>query len=75
MFDHSKLYGKIREIFKTQDNFANAMGMSRSTLSLKMSGAVDWKSREIFKACQLLRISLDEVGIYFFYLKSLENHD
>ena len=75
LLDYSKLNGKIKEVFGTQLAFAKAMGMSRSALNQRLIGAVDWKSPEIVKACELLGIPLEEAHVYFFSLKSLENQD
>lgn len=75
MFDYSKLYGKIREVFGTQESFADAMGMGRTAINQRLTGAVEWKSPEIVKACELLDIPLAESHLYFFSLKSLEFQD
>ena len=66
---YSKLRGRIREIFGTQGAFAKEMGMNRSTLSMKLSGKIDWTRKEIEKACYLLKISIDKVHLYFFTVK------
>ena len=73
MFDYDKLYGKIREVFGTQEAFAEAMGMSRTAINARLRQSVEWKSPEIFKACELLGISVADSHLYFFSLKSLEN--
>ena len=65
-FDYSKLKGRIREIFDTQSAFADAMGISAITLSAKLNNKVQWKSSEIDKACELLKIAKEEIPIYFF---------
>lgn len=66
-----RTYGKLRERirihFKTIDCFASAMGMSRSALSRKLNGVRAWTHYEIEKACDLLGISISQVGDYFFY--------
>ena len=67
--DYSKLRGKIREVFGTQDAFAKAMEMDCSTLSLKLNNKSEWTHSEIEKACTLLGISIEEVHIYFFTAK------
>jgi hypothetical protein len=72
MFDYSKLYGKIREVFGTQEAFADAMEMSRTAVNARLKQNVEWKSPEIVKACGLLRIDLSEAHLYFFSLISLE---
>lgn len=63
---YAKLRGRIKEKFGTQDNFAAAMEMDRSTLSLKLNGKSNWTSTEIEKACILLEIPLAEAHAYFF---------
>ena len=37
-FDYSKLAGAIHEKFRTQANFAKAIGLSERSLSLKLIG-------------------------------------
>jgi len=73
VFDYSKLSGRIVEKFGTQYNFAIAIGLSERSLSLKLNNRVDWRSKEITKACQELDISSDELGEYFFKEKVQEN--
>lgn len=63
---YAKLRGKIREVFGTQEAFADAMEMSTVTLSQRLNGKVEWKTNEIAKACELLGIPLNEVALYFF---------
>lgn len=63
---YRKLKGKIVEVYGTQEAFSKAMGMSKAALSQRLSGAVDWKTSEIIKACELLHISLSEAWEYFF---------
>ena len=63
---YAKLRGRIRENFGTQDKFAEAMGMNKSTLSQKLNARVEWSRLEVEKACQLLDIDMSEIGAYFF---------
>lgn len=66
-FEYNKLRGKIKEVFSTQEDFANAMGMSKVALSQKLNGHSYFTQAEIARACQLLSISSSEdVGAYFF---------
>lgn len=71
-FDYSKLRGKIREIFKTQDNFAEAMELSTTSLSAKLNNKVEWKPTEMNKACDLLKIDKEDIPVYFFTLEVQE---
>lgn len=63
---YAKLRGRIRENFGTQDKFAEAIGMNKSTLSQKLNAKVEWSRLEVEKACQLLDIDMSEIGAYFF---------
>lgn len=66
--NYSKLIGKIVEVFGTQRNFAEKMGLSERSVSLKLHGKVGWKQGEIAQACGLLKISDTEIPAYFFAL-------
>lgn len=65
-FDYSKLNGKIVEVFGAQYNFAEAMGVSERTISLKLNGKVGWKDHEMYKASDLLGFKIDLIPNYFF---------
>ena len=67
-YNYSKLLGRIVEKVGTQSEFANAMGLSERTVSLKLNGKVGWKQREIAKACDVLAIEVNEISEYFFTL-------
>ncbi len=71
-FDYSKLRGKIREIFKTQSAFAEAMGMSSTSLSAKLNNNVEFSQKEIDKAVDLLKIEKEDIPAYFFTLEVQE---
>ena len=75
MLDYSKLYGKIKEVFSTQEAFADAMKMSRTAVNARLTQKIEWKSLEIAKACELLGIPLSDAYLYFFSFKSLEKQD
>lgn len=70
IMSYSKLRGKIREVYKRNEDFANAMNMDPSSLSAKLNNGSPWKREEIEKACELLHIPIEEVYLYFFYRKS-----
>ena len=69
MFDYKRLKLKIKEVFDTQEAFAEAMDMSYTALNLRLNNKVEWKTPEIAKACELLGIDLAEAHLYFFTLK------
>lgn len=63
---YAKLRGKIREVFGTQDKFAEAMGMSTVSMSQRLNGKLEWKTSEIALACKVLGIPLEDNATYFF---------
>ena len=65
-FKYAKLSGRIKEKFKTQERFAEAMNMSPRSISLKLNNKREWKQNEIDKACELLEIQTSEIGEIFF---------
>lgn len=71
-FNYSKLNGKIVEMCGTQYNFSQQMGLSERTISLKINNKVSWKDSEIYKACRILDIPLDQISKYFFAPKVQE---
>lgn len=68
-FNYDKLSGKIVEVFGTRYKFAEAMGWSERTLSLKMSGERPWKQTDICKAVNLLKLNEEDILTYFFTQK------
>lgn len=72
-FDYSKLKGKIRESFDTQESFAKALGISRTSLSFKLNNHVDFTQTEIKKSCELLGVKKQEISDYFFSSKVQKN--
>lgn len=68
-YDYRKLSGKIIEKCETQASFAEQMGLSERTVSLKLNNKVSWKQAEIQKAMNILGLSDCDIQEYFFTLK------
>lgn len=66
IYDYKKLRGAIKEVFESQAQFALAMGMSESTLSLKLNNKAEWTQDEMVLAMKLIGRPLDEINVYFF---------
>ena len=64
---YAKLKGRIREVCRTQDEFARRMGLDHSTTNQKLNGKSPWKRDEIAKACRVLEVPIEHVHEYFFY--------
>lgn len=68
-FDYSELRGRIRAVFGSEDKFADAMELSKVSLSAKLNNQVGFKQKEILKACDLLDILYEFIPVYFFTKK------
>ena len=63
----AKLRGLIVAVYGTHEAFAREIPMSRSTLSAKLNGKVDWQGHEIARTCALLGIPLANAHEYDFF--------
>ena len=70
MYNYAKLRGRIVEICGTHMAFGKAIGISRAALSLKLNNRNEFSQGEIKKALDVLGLSKDDAGEYFFTLKS-----
>lgn len=68
-FDYSFLKGRIVEIYGNQEKFAEKLGISRQSLSQKMTQRTQWKQKEICRSISLLSLNSAEVVSCFFTLK------
>ena len=68
-FDYSKLDGLVKEKCRTRAVFADKMGLSERSISLKMNGKIQWKQTEICAACEILEINNEDIPYYFFNSK------
>jgi len=65
-YNYRKLRGRIKEVFGTQDAFAEAIGIGRVSLSQRLNSKLDFTQNEINSACEVLEIEKSEIPIYFF---------
>lgn len=72
MFDYKDLKLEIIRVFDNQNNFAIAMGMSKTALSQRLNNKIYWTTPEMVKACELLGIPLERLHEFFLKLKSFE---
>lgn len=72
-YDYSKLNGRIVEKCGTQAVFADRMGLSERTVSLKLNNKVAWKQPEMQKAAVVLEFPETEIQTYFFTMKVQNN--
>lgn len=60
-YDYTKLNGKIVEKCGTQAVFAERMGLSERTISLKLNNKVAFKQPEIQKALPILGLTESDI--------------
>lgn len=72
-YDYAKLNGKIVEKCGTQAVFAERMGLSERTISLKLNNKAAFKQPEIQKALPILGLTESDIQAYFFTLKVQDN--
>jgi DNA-binding XRE family transcriptional regulator len=56
----------MREFGYTQEKLAKAIGLNESTLNAKLNNKGYFKQDEIDKICEVLDISVREIGSYFY---------
>ena len=65
-FDFSLLTGRIIAVFGSRQAFAEAVGISKGTLSMKLNNRSRITFEEVIKWAELLSIDPEEIGLYFF---------
>ena len=65
-YSYNKLRGRIVEMYGTQERFAEALGMTKQGLSLKMTGKTEFSPRDMNRWCELVNIPKEQIVDYFF---------
>lgn len=65
-YEYRKLIGKIIEKYGTRKKFAEVVGVSENSMSLKLNGKTDFSRDEIARWAELLDIAVSDIGEYFF---------
>lgn len=65
-FTYRKLRGRIVEKYGTATEFADKIGLSKTSLSLKLTGKTGFSKDDIEKWCDALDIDYADIGQYFF---------
>ncbi len=65
-YEYRKLIGKIIEKYGTRRKFAEVVGVSENSMSLKLNGKTDFSRDEIARWAELLDIAVSDIGEYFF---------
>ena len=67
-YKYNKLKGRIAEKCGTQKKFAELMGLSERTISLKMNNEIAFTQTDIAKASKILELEPNDLHSYFFSL-------
>ena len=67
-FNYSKLLGRMRECGYTQNALAEAIGITKQTLSEKLHNKRQFTGEEMYRICEVLNIALKDIGKYFFVI-------
>ena len=67
--DYSKLRGKIIEKCGSQKAFSELLGVTNTTLTLKINSKRYFTQQEILKSANILGISPEHISMYFFTKK------
>lgn len=65
-YEYRKLIGRIIEKFGTRKAFAEAVGISENSMSLKLNGKTGFSKDDMIRWGQLLDIDVSQFGDYFF---------
>ena len=68
-YSYAKLLGKVKEVFGTQELFAEALGIGRTVLYSRLNGSTEWKQTEMQRTVELFHEPIDMICVYFFTLK------
>ncbi|SFR67148.1 DUF739 family protein [Anaeromicropila populeti] len=66
IYNYSKLLGRIKEIYGTQEKFAKALGMGRVSLSQRLNCKLEFTQNEINRSIELLGLNTLDIPAYFF---------
>lgn len=68
-WNYQKLRGKIKEVCRTQDVFSEKLGIGRVSLSQRLNNQLEFTQEEMYKACNILSIPMEDISDYFFTLE------
>lgn len=72
-YNYGKLKGRIVEKCGTQKTFAELIGLSERSISLKLNNERPFTQVDIAKCCEILEIPTNEIQSYFFNVNAQSN--
>lgn len=68
-YDYRKLRARIVEVLGSNKKLAEEIGITETGLSLKLNNYNQFTMSNITKICKVLKISLKDIGKYFFTIE------
>ncbi|HBG7314054.1 DUF739 family protein [Clostridioides difficile] len=68
-YNYNSLTRRIKEKFNTQKNFSKKIGLSRTSLNLRLNNKREFSQEEILKSIKVLDLKEEDIPEYFFKLK------
>ncbi len=65
-WEYSKLKGKIKEVYDTQEAFSRKIGLSTTSLNYKLNNQIQFRQEEIYSMINALSLEEGEIKLYFF---------
>ncbi len=59
------LSGRLRQLGYDHEDLGRALGMSRSAISRRFTGAIPWTVDEVYKTLEFCRATVEEFPTYF----------
>lgn len=66
---YSALRGRMAEKNVTQTDVAKCLGVSVQAVNKKFNGIYGFSQDDVLKICELLGISIEEIGLFFYAQK------
>ena len=64
--NYNKLRGRIVEKYGSATAFADAVGLTKQTVSCKLVGKIGFSQKDIATWCESLDIPAEEIPLFFF---------
>lgn len=65
-YAYRKLKGRIKEVFGTQAAFSKVLGLSKNSVSKKLTGKSEFSQSDVERWAELLNIERFEYGEFFY---------
>lgn len=74
-FDYTLLKLRIKDVFGSQQKFAEALKISKQYLNMKLNSRTSMTTEDVIRYSEMLKISPDDYKFYFFSIYGSANSD